>query len=234
MSDLGSSRKPVTASELVERLGNDPRFIARRDEADSRRQQVVEQNARAAAPVVLDLQAAGLSFGSIGEMRRSGTRYVVAIPVLLKWLPAVENHDVKESIVRALSVPWARPVAAAPLIAEFRKAPGPESGLKWAIGNALSVVADDSVFDDLAALVRDRRHGKAREMLAVAIGNMRDPRAVDLAIELLGDDEVAGHALMAIGKLGARKARPVVEPFLNHPKAWIRAKARRVLARLDR
>jgi len=97
-----------------------------------------------------------------------------------------------------------------------------------------SVVADDSIFDEVAELVRDQRHGGAREMLAVALGNMRDPRAVDLLIELLADEEVAGHALIAIGKLKARKARPHVERFLNDDKAWVRGEARRALAKIDK
>ncbi len=224
---------PSTA-RLLRELRGDHAYMAKHAERERRRDARIEEFARLSKPILRELAAVGLSCSSIDGLRRSGVHYERAVPILIAWLPLITDPGLKEAVVRALSVPWARPVAAQPLIAEFLKAPGQGSGLKWAIGNALSVVADDSVFDNLAALVRDKRHGKAREMLAVAIGNMRDPRAVDLAIELLGDDEVAGHTLMAIGKLGAQKARPVVEPFLNHPKAWIRAKAKRVLARLDR
>ena len=48
------------------------------------------------------------------------------------------------------------------------------TSFKWAIGAALWVVADDGVFEQVVELVQDKRHGKAREMLAVALGNMRD------------------------------------------------------------
>ena len=71
-------------------------------------------------------------------------------------------------------------------------------------------------------------------MVAVALGNMKDPRAVDVLIELLEDEEVAGHALLALGKLKSSKAKPYIEPFLGHPKAWVRKEAKRALAKIDK
>jgi len=68
---------------------------------------------------------------------------------------------------------------------------------QWAIGNALWIVADDSVFEDIAALAADPKHGKAREMVVVALGNMQNPEAVEVLRRLLRDDQVAGHAVMA-------------------------------------
>jgi hypothetical protein len=74
----------------------------------------------------------------------------------------------------ALSVPAARPAAAPVLIvSECRKAHDPGGrGLGWVAGNALSVVADDSVLDEIAALVGDRSYGtyspKARKAVRKA------------------------------------------------------------------
>jgi HEAT repeat protein len=106
------------------------------------------------------------------------------------------------------------------------------AGIKWAIGNALSVVADDRVFEQLAAIAEDKRHGHDREMVALALGNMKDPRAVDVLVRLLDDDQVAGHAIMALGKLRARGVRSKIEPFLDHPKTWVRREARKALKRM--
>jgi HEAT repeat protein len=118
------------------------------------------------------------------------------------------------------------------LVEEFRCASAAQVLLKWAIGNALSVVADEAVFDDVAELVRDQRHGKAREMLAVALGNMSTPAAVAVLTELLQDDEVAGHAIIGLGNLRATAARGAIEGFLRHPKSWIRAEARKALKKI--
>jgi HEAT repeat protein len=178
--------------------------------------------------------AASGNVESIDELRRSGTHYEAAIPLLLKWLPLVVESAVKDSIVRALSVPWAKQAAARPLISQFQAVPESAASLKWTIGNALAVVADDDVFNGIAELARDKRNGKSREMLAVALGNMRNPPAVDVLIELLEDDEVAGHALMGLANLKARRARPYIERFLNHPKAWVRKEASKALAKLNK
>ena len=104
-----------------------------------------------------ELAEVGFPVVSLTELRTSGVRYRAAVPVLLWWLPVMSDRRVKEELVRALSVPWARPVAALPLIAEFgrvdERVDPTGTGLRWAIGNALSVVADDSVFDELVRLV---------------------------------------------------------------------------------
>jgi hypothetical protein len=186
-------------------------------------------------PILAELAQIGVRVGALADLVNKPIDYQVAIPVLLKWLPKVDNLGVKEIIVRALTVKWAKPVAARPLIQEFRKAPETEElGLKWTVANALSEVADASVFDDIVELVRDERHGRAREMLAVALGNMKDPRAVNVLIELLDDEQVAGHALLALRKLAPPEARSAIEPFADHPKTWIRNEARRALAKIDK
>src|ERR1051325_8992684 len=81
-----------------------------------------------------------------------------AIAVLLEFLPKVHDVAVKEGIVRALTVKEARGKADAALIAEFRGTAPSETanvGLKWAIANALSIVATDAVLQDLIELVKD-------------------------------------------------------------------------------
>jgi HEAT repeat protein len=71
-------------------------------------------------------------------------------------------------------------------------------------------------------------------MVVLALANMRDSRAVDVLLGLLDDDEVAGHAVMALGKLKAGKARPAIEEFLKHPKPWVRKEAKKALDKLRR
>jgi HEAT repeat protein len=141
---------------------------------------------------------------------------------------------VKEDVVRTLSIPWAAPAAVPALIAEFRRADDPQGdGLRWAIANALAVTADDAVFDQLAALATDKQYGKAREMLVLALGNCRDPRAVDVLLTQLGDDQVVGHAVMALGKLKSKVARSRIQELLNYPTKWVRAEAKKALAGID-
>ena len=205
------------------------------EEREQQRQRIIAINKQASMPVLEDLAKAGYQVEWIEDLFNKRINYKDAIPILLPWLPKIENLDVKEAIVRALSVPWARPIAAPVLVDEFHKLENESNtGIKWAIANALSVVADDSVFESIVSLVRDPRHGQAREMLAVALGNMKDPRAQDVLIDLLDDDELAGHAIIALGKLKSKKAYPTIERFTTHPKAWIRKEAKKALARIEK
>jgi len=125
-------------------------------------------------------------------------------------------------------------VAAKPLIKEFKGAQEGETLLRWAIGNALSVVAGEGDFDAIAELIQDRRYGTARQMLADALVGTRDPRSVNILIGLLKDPDVVGHAIIALGKLRATKARPRIEPFLDHPMPWIRHEAKRAIEKINR
>jgi hypothetical protein len=206
-----------------------------RQQREQERREIRAAVERAIAPVLDELARAGFQVEDIYDLPNSGHSYHAAIPILLKWLPQVEYPVAKESIVRALSVRAAKSTAAPQLVAEFRQAP-PETelGLKWAIGNALSVVADDSVFDDVVDLVQDKRHGRGREMLALALANMKNPCTVDILIALLDDEQVAGHAVIALGRLKAKRARTHLERFLTHSKSWVRTEAKRALAKIDK
>lgn len=190
--------------------------------------------------VVAELRRVGVKVDTVYDLVNSKGSYRNAIPVLAHLLPTIGDPRIKEGAVRALAVREAagNEAVVQALLAEFRAidvAADPSSQmLKWAIANTLSVVARDSVLGEIAALARDGSHGKAREMLTEALGNMTDPAAVDVLLELLRDDEVAGHALVALGKLKAQRARTAIEPFLDHPKPWVRKEAERALAKIQR
>ncbi len=192
------------------------------------------------AGLVRDLRDAGVPVTDLWELVNAKAQYRSAIPVLIDWLqnvdtrvPAPDRPKVQEGLVRALSVPAARPAAARVLIDEFRRAADPTGfGLRWVIGNALSVVADDSVFDEIAALAQDRRYGKARQMVVLGLARSKDPRAVPLLAGLLTDEDVAAQAVTALGKLRPPGVRPAVERMLDHPQALVRKEAKKALARL--
>lgn len=215
-------------------LERDPEFLARQRQQEEDRRRSVESYRTAARDVLADLAATGFKVEAIGDLRRHGTPYREAIPVLMRWLPRMQEAAVKEDIVRTLSVPWAAD-AAPLLIAEFERAEDATgTGLRWAIGNALEVLANDDIADDLIRLATERRYGRAREMLVVGLGKLKDPRVTDVLLKLLADDEVVGHAVIALGKLRAKTARSHIEPLLSHPKPWVRKEAKKALASIDK
>ena len=194
----------------------------------------IEEDARVAAKLNAD---GGVLVKSVFDLLNGKHSYAAAVPVLLDCLPEVRDKWIKEGVVRALSVKEARGKADAALVREFELIAPDDSGqqsLKWAIGNALSTVATDAVTDQLIRIAQDKRHGKAREMVVVALANLRDKRVVDVLLELLIDDEVCGHAAIAVGKLRAKKAADPLRRLLHHPDSWVRKEAGKSLAKLER
>jgi len=195
----------------------------------------IKENEKAVAPILADLRRVGFEVKHLSDFVNYNIDYRGAIPILLDWLPRTENADIKSALVRALTVKAAKPMAGEILIDEFLRATDPTgTGLKWIIANALETVADDSVFDELVDLAHDKKHGKAREMVVMALGNMRNPRVADVLIDLLDDEDVAGHAVVALGRLKSEKATPYLERFLDHPRAWIRKEAKRAVTKIEK
>jgi len=224
-------QRTKTASELIAELEANPEFLARRREQEAAAAAQVEEARRAMQPILADLQAAGYPAESLDALRESGWIYDGAIPVLRKWLGRAQDVFVKRALIGALSVPFAGVETARVLIVGYRNCRDTsDTGLQWDIANALSIVADDSVFADIAELVQHQAHGKSREMLALALGNMRAGSVVPLLLKMLGDDAIVGHVVMALGRLRAPEAREPLIPLLKHKIPWIRAEVKKALA----
>jgi len=192
---------------------------------------------------VADLRAAGLDVDTLDPLVNTTIDIRPGLPVLLDWLERAQDSSVRQMIVRALTDRRVRGSAAPALVRAFRRPLPPDeaehaeywgySSYLWTVGNALSVVADDSVFEDIVELAADRRYGRAREMLLVALGNMRDPRAVPVLVGLLTDPDVAGHAVVGLRKLKPPEARDALVPFLDDERAWVRREARKAITAID-
>lgn len=186
---------------------------------------------------IRDLAAVGIAAESPWDLVNTSERYPAAIPLLIEWLgraeevPAHERSQFREGLVRSLAVREARGVAAKALVSEFHR-PGVSRGYRWTVGMALEAVADDSVFDDLVTIARDKSYGTARKMVVLALGRTKNPNAAAVLVELLEDDEVAGHAVAALGKLKARDARVAIERLLEHGSPLVRKEAKKALARI--
>jgi hypothetical protein len=200
-------------------------------DADAFERAVEREFDEAARPLIEDLKRAGYSDDALSVFINSDLDYEDATPILARWLPRIDNTHVKEAIVRALTVPYAGRHVARLLIEEFRDA-SDDPLLQWAIANALAVVADETVVDEVVKFAEDKRYGKAREMLAVTLGNVGGEEAADSLMTLLKDPEVAGHALIGVGKLRLQEARPDVEALLYDKRAWVRREAKRTLRKL--
>jgi hypothetical protein len=167
-------------------------------------------------------------------LRPSSFDYRAATPVLLECLGQVSDPKVLEAIVRSLSGKWARGVAVAPLIGLFRRTSNDDWALKWAIGNALSVVARPGDLPEIYELAIDREHA-GRGMLVGMLWRVRDPDPVPELRTLAGDPDCAFNAMAALRrKVSASEARLVIEPLLSDPDVRVRNAARENLKRIDK
>lgn len=223
----------MTAKELLEKLENDPVFLEKQKEREAERMKHVNEFTTAAAPLLSELAAHGYpSLNSVWRSWKSKSAYDSIFPILIDWLPKASLPGLKEYIVRTLGVKWTPPNTAHLLIREFDQADN--FGLRWAIGDALTAFADDLVFEDVLRIIKDDRLGRSREMFVVALYRMKNPGVIDILIDLLKDEALAGYAIMALGKLKVEKAAPLIEPFLKNKNSWIRTEAKRALAKIAR
>lgn len=229
-----------TADELMAELEQKPEFVERQRQRQrtAERDEKRRRYAEAAAGLLADPDAAGLSVETLAELRQRGAGAWRAVPVLVKWLSEIDYLPLKRDLIATLGSPWARPVAAVPLLEEFRRidaaADTADTSVRWSIGDALERVADESVLEDLIEIVTDASRGHHRALVVTALGNMGKARerVLPVLLALLDDDVVAPYAVMGPGKLKAPGARPAVERFLDHPDAWVRKEAKKALSKL--
>lgn len=122
-----------------------------------------------------------------------------ATPILLHWLPEIQDARVKEAIVRHLKTKAARGVATEPLIEAFRLA---GEDLQWIIGDTLQVVATKEQYPALVELAADRRHGHGRAPLFDILWRVKTDRALKILVHGLEDPDVA---LVAGSAFAARR-----------------------------
>jgi len=228
--------KPISASELMAHLNRDPEFVGRRMQRDEEFEALQKRFIKAERPLVKALNESGAPIKSVWDLVNMKRTYPVAIPVLIEHLTLPYPYPIREGIARALTTKESGDAGYRALVDEFRSLPESQDPaqhqFKWALGNAASVVANKNNFDEIVDLVRDKRHGATRDMMVLRLPRLEPGKAVPVLIELLADDDVAGFAVTALGKLKAYEARKGIERLLNHQKLWVRKEAAKVLVKL--
>jgi len=227
-----SESKLTTTKELMDQLEGNPEYVARLAARQAAREQRTKELQAAMAGVVDELRQAGFGVESVDQLRREVRTYRGAMEILVRWLPLVRELEAKESIVRALSVPWGGQRTAEALVTEFLAAPteGPHAAsLKWAIGNGLEITAEMSMVQSLCDLAVDPAHGQSREMIVVALGKMPCAQAEATLVQLLHDAELDGFAATSLARLNVDRYRTLLERFTKHPLAWVRKEMTKLL-----
>jgi len=181
------------------------------------------------------LQESGVPITELGEIETSTAKELIGSrSLIIDLIPAIRMPDVQEGVIRMLHQSPSAEVLNGDLMSLFRELDDPSGQVRWVIGNALADTAQPGDFDALVELATDSSYGYSREMLLLGLARTKDPRALDVLTKLLEDPQLAGYAVIALGQLKDPRARPAVEPFLDHPISWIRQEARKSLKRIER
>lgn len=213
---------PVSKS-VEERMARDPAY------ADW-----IRQTRAVAKPILDDLAKIGFEVESLSALRNPKKSWEPTIPILLHWLPLVDHRDVREMIIRCLSVPWTGNRATAYLIEEFRRTAAEDVEYGWTIGNALSVVEVKGFEREIINLCRNSKYGRARQMIVMSLHRLRDHEAEGTALDLLNDPDVRLQAIIVVGKMKSKRALFQLEQLLADRQAVIRKEARKAITKINR
>jgi HEAT repeat protein len=225
-----TKRSAEDVLEVMKRLVKEPDFARQfAGDRDAQRTSAVTANSAVLKPLLSELAQVGWKVGSLDELRMSGRRYSSAVPVLIDWLPKLQSNEAQEAVVRALSVPWAGELALDKLVTMFSEPRLANTSLKWAIGSAIEVLANKNVINKLVKIAADRSHGRSREMIVLALGKIRTDLTKRTLLGLLKDEEVCGHAVAALRRMGATDAQDFVRRLSRHEKKWVRDEVKKFL-----
>lgn len=175
---ISASRTDIPADEWAALLDSCPEWVAR-EEARIARQKLREQQSQAEQELLLaDLRRAGHSIKSVWDFVNTAESYPNAIPVLMNHLMRPYRDKTREGIARALSVREARGIAGPAILEVLHGSKGADRHFRWALANALTIVADREDRDAIQALIDaepdDGRNG-VRDRLKRALKTAAKP-----------------------------------------------------------
>lgn len=173
----------------------------------------------------------GVEIENIDELKMLGKKDRDLVPILLEFLDLVEDENDKEFLVRCLGVKGFYE-ATGQLLREFYNTE--KITYKWAIGNSLAIISDESQLNEMIKIAIEKKHGIARQMIVDGLGSFRSDEVKEVLVNLLTDDDVVGHAINALSKVGDKSTKKYIEPFVTNKVAWIRKAAIKTLKKLDK
>lgn len=159
-------------------------------------------------------------------------KHKVLVPLLLKYFHELKSKKFKELIISALKVKGFID-ATDTLVKEFKNTDFDDL-YKWSIGDAFSIIQDGRYEDEYIEIIKNKKHGHARQMVTIALGKLRSKKAIPTLISLLDDEDVNLHVIAAIGYYKKPELKEYIEPFLNHKIAGIRKEAKLSIKKLNK
>jgi hypothetical protein len=163
-----------TAWEIVEEQKKDPAWVARREAQEAEMRAREEHDIAEQAMLLADLRKLGYRIKWIWDFVNTVDSYDNAIPVLVSHLRRRYSEGTREGIARALSVREARGLAGGAMV-EVLGEEGLDKHLRWALANALTVVADRSDQEGIKAILATETDKDVADRLRRALKKAAKP-----------------------------------------------------------
>lgn len=75
----------------------------------------------------------------------------------------------------------------------------------------------------------DKRAKRGRQSFVMLLGRKMYCSYANQIVLLLNDDDVDGHVIYSLYKMGAKDYVELIEPFITHKRTWIRNEAKRYI-----
>jgi hypothetical protein len=165
------AKKSMTAMELDALLQSCPEWVAQNAEREAKRQ-AKELGFRAEEePMIADLAEIGFEVGSVWDLVNTNKSYPTAIPILLDHLRRPYHERIRNGIIRALTVKEAKGIVGDIILDELHRETDEEN--RWALANALTVVADHANRQVIQTLLDDPAYEDVCERLTEALKQAR-------------------------------------------------------------
>ena len=173
----------------------------------------------------------GFEVSNYDSLKAIKRKIKLLIPLILEYIYLFEKSGYIAATIRLVSVKGFDEATRELLNMYYDKK---FIGNKWTIGDTLYAIQDKRFEDEYIEIVRNKDNGDSRQMIVILLGRLRCEKAIPILIDLLNDDDVDGHAIMALGYFkGKVELLQNIEPFLNHEKIWIRKQAEKAIKKIN-
>ena len=157
--------------------------------------------------IVMELRNAGFKVSDLFDLINFKQTDFGYINLLLDLLDSEKVTDpiIKDGIIRAVTVRKAKSIAEEKLLEYYQslKTKKEKELIGWSVGNWFEYLYSDSYFDQIKKISADKNNGMSRQMFVLALGKTKKHKSESekLLLELTFDNQVALHAVIALGKL---------------------------------
>ena len=162
--------------------------------------------------IVMELRNAGFKVSDLFDLVNFKQTEFGYINLLLDLLDSDKVTDpiIKDGIIRAVTIRKAKGIAEEKLLEYYQslKTEKEKELIGWSVGNWFEYLYSDTYFDQIKEISADKNNGMSRQMFVLALGKTKKHKSESekLLLELTFDNQVALHAIIALGKLKSTKS----------------------------